>query len=174
MPIRDIEEFAGVRPDAPRVLSNRGANGIDGTVSSAFGVASGAQGPVVLLVGDVALAHDIGGLLSARRLGIPLTIVVLNNDGGGIFHFLPVSAEVDAFEEHVATPHGLNFERMATLYRCSYERPRTPAELRSTVMGSVGAAATTIVEVCTDREENLALHRRVANAVRAALAGGEA
>jgi 2-succinyl-5-enolpyruvyl-6-hydroxy-3-cyclohexene-1-carboxylate synthase len=173
MPIRDIEEFAGVRPDAPRVLSNRGANGIDGTVSSAFGVAAGARGPVVLLVGDVALAHDIGGLLSARRLGIPLTVVVLNNDGGGIFHFLPVAAESDAFEEHVATPHGLNFEQVASLYGCSYERPRTAAELRSAVMGSVGVAATTIVEVRTGREENLVLHRRVADAVSAALAGLE-
>jgi 2-succinyl-5-enolpyruvyl-6-hydroxy-3-cyclohexene-1-carboxylate synthase len=152
------------------VLSNRGANGIDGTVSSAFGAAAGAQGPVVLLVGDVALAHDIGGLLSARRLGIPLTVVVLNNDGGGIFHFLPVAAEADAFEEHVATPHGLDLERVAGLYGCSYERPRTTTELRSAVMGSVSGAATTIVEIRTARDENLAMHRRVADAVSAALA----
>ena len=71
---------------------------------------------MVLLIGDVALAHDIGGLLAARRLGLKLTIVLLNNDGGGIFHFLPVAGERDAFEEHVATPHGLEFARAAELY----------------------------------------------------------
>src|SRR5438067_4872595 len=108
MPIRDVETFAAARPDPPRVLANRGANGIDGTVSAAFGAASVGR-PVVLLVGDVALAHDIGGLLAARRHSLSLTIVLLNNDGGGIFHFLPVASQRDAFEEHVATPHGLDF-----------------------------------------------------------------
>ncbi|HEY4428187.1 MAG TPA: 2-succinyl-5-enolpyruvyl-6-hydroxy-3-cyclohexene-1-carboxylic-acid synthase [Solirubrobacteraceae bacterium] len=91
MPVRDVETFWPVRPDPPRVLCNRGANGIDGTVSSAFGAAAAAAGPAVLLTGDVALAHDIGGLLAARRLSLKLTIVLLDNDGGGIFDFLPVS-----------------------------------------------------------------------------------
>ena len=130
MPVRDVEEFVAVRDGGPRVLANRGANGIDGTVSTAFGVAAAGDGPVVLLTGDVALAHDIGGLLAARRLGLPLTIVLLNNDGGGIFHFLPVSGESDAFEEHVATPHGLDFADAAKLYGCDYERPETAGELR--------------------------------------------
>jgi 2-succinyl-5-enolpyruvyl-6-hydroxy-3-cyclohexene-1-carboxylate synthase len=92
MPVRDIETFWPVRPDPPRVLCNRGANGIDGTVSSAFGAAADERGPVVLLIGDVALAHDIGGLLAARRLDLPLTIVLIDNGGGGIFDFLPVAA----------------------------------------------------------------------------------
>ncbi len=91
MPVRDIETFWPVREDPPRVLCNRGANGIDGTVSSAFGAAAAGDGPVVLLIGDVALAHDIGGLLAATRLGLKLTIVLLDNDGGGIFDFLPIS-----------------------------------------------------------------------------------
>jgi 2-succinyl-5-enolpyruvyl-6-hydroxy-3-cyclohexene-1-carboxylate synthase len=172
MPIRDVEEFAPVRPDPPRVLSNRGANGIDGTVSSAFGATAVSPGPVVLLIGDVALAHDIGGLLAGRRLGLPLTIVLLNNDGGGIFHFLPVSGQRDAFEEHVATPHGLDFRRVAAAYDCAYARPRTLGELRSAVTGSLGAGTgTTIIEVRTDREENLALHRRVAEALSPPEAG---
>lgn len=91
MPVRDIETFWPARADPPRVLCNRGANGIDGTVSSAFGVAADGRGPVVLLIGDVALAYDIGGLLAARRLGLKVTIVLLDNGGGGIFDFLPVS-----------------------------------------------------------------------------------
>jgi 2-succinyl-5-enolpyruvyl-6-hydroxy-3-cyclohexene-1-carboxylate synthase len=168
MPIRDIESYLGVRSGGPRVLSNRGANGIDGTVSSAFGVAATGV-PTVLLTGDVALVHDIGGLLAAHRLDLPLTIVLLNNDGGGIFHFLPVAGEADAFEEHVATPHGLAFERAAELYRCGYDRPATLEELHAAVERSLGARRTTIIEVRTDRQQNLALHRHAADAVAAAL-----
>ncbi len=120
MPVRDVESFFPAREQPPRVLANRGANGIDGTVSTAFGVAAtGVR--TVLLIGDVALAHDIGGLLAARRLGLDLTIVLLNNDGGGIFHFLPVAGEGADFEEHVATPHGLDFARAAVALR---PRPR--------------------------------------------------
>ena len=118
--------FWPVRGDPPRVLCNRGANGIDGTVSSAFGAAAARRGPVVLLIGDVALAHDIGGLLAARRLGLALTIVLLDNGGGGIFDFLPVASAAmaraphddaasasagaeDLYTRHVATPTGLDF-----------------------------------------------------------------
>jgi 2-succinyl-5-enolpyruvyl-6-hydroxy-3-cyclohexene-1-carboxylate synthase len=173
MPIRDVELYLPAREDGPRVLANRGANGIDGTVSSAFGAAAAGDGPVVLLIGDVALAHDIGGLLAARRLGLPLTIVLLNNDGGGIFHFLPVSGETDAFEEHVATPHGLDFAHAATLYGCGFERPGTLAALREAVHASTAATATTIIEVRTDRAQNLELHRRAAEAALAALSRRE-
>src|SRR5207247_3295834 len=107
MPVRDVETFWPVRDAPPRVIGHRGANGIDGTVAAAFGAAAARTGPVVLLIGDVALAYDAGALISARRLGLALTIVLVNNDGGGIFHFLPVAGEGDAFIEHVATPHGL-------------------------------------------------------------------
>ncbi len=160
MPIRDAELYlpAGRGSRPPRVLSNRGANGIDGTVSTAFGVAAATQGPVVLLIGDVALAHDIGGLIAARRLGLDLTIVVVNNDGGGIFHFLPVSGEGDAFEEHIATPHGLDFAKAAALYGLGHTRADTAGELTDAVRRPG------IVEVRTDRAENLALHRRLAEA----------
>ena len=169
MPVRDVEEFCMARDRGPVVLSNRGANGIDGTVSSAFGAAAAGEGPVVLLVGDVALAHDIGGLLAASRLRLALTIVLLNNDGGGIFHFLPVAGETDAFEQHVATPHGLEFAAAATLYRCDYRWAQTLADLRDAVESSIAGNSTSIIEVRTDREENLALHRRVAKAALAAV-----
>ncbi|MEA2197921.1 MAG: 2-succinyl-5-enolpyruvyl-6-hydroxy-3-cyclohexene-carboxylate synthase [Solirubrobacteraceae bacterium] len=169
MPVRDVEEFFPARDDPPRVLSNRGANGIDGTVSAAFGAAAVSPGPVVLLIGDVALAHDIGGLMAARRLGLSLAIVLLNNDGGGIFHFLPVSREGDAFEEHVATPHGLDFAHAAALYGCAYERPADVAGLQAAVQSGIAGRGTTIIEVRTDRAANLALHRRVADSALHAL-----
>ncbi len=169
MPIRDVESFLPARADAPRVLSNRGANGIDGTVSSAFGAAA-TGAPVVLLIGDVALAHDIGGLLASRRLGLALTIVLLNNDGGGIFHFLPVASQRDAFEEHVATPHGLRFSRAAELYGCSYELAQDVDGLRAAIERSLDSPGTAIIEVRTDREQNRELHRQIEGAVRSRMA----
>ena len=169
MPVRDVEQFFPAGEPAPRVLSNRGANGIDGTVSSAFGAAAASDGPVVLLIGDVALAHDIGGLLAARRLRLALTIVLINNDGGGIFHFLPVAAEADAFEEHIATPHGLRFAHAAALYGCDYELAHSVAALGAAIGHSLEAEGTTIIEVRSEREHNLELHRRVSDAALLAL-----
>ncbi|HEX3979040.1 MAG TPA: thiamine pyrophosphate-dependent enzyme, partial [Solirubrobacteraceae bacterium] len=163
MPIRDAELYLPARTRGPRVLSNRGANGIDGTVSTAFGVAAVTRGPVVLLIGDVALAHDIGGLIAARRLGLDLTIVVVNNDGGGIFNFLPVSEEGDAFEQHIATPHGLDFARVAALYGLDHTRADTAADLA----GALRRPG--LIEVRTNRAENLALHRSLADAGLAAV-----
>ncbi len=169
MPIRDVETFCPARPDPPRVLSNRGANGIDGTVSTAFGVAAGASGPVVLLIGDVALAHDIGGLLAARRLGLPLVIVLLHNDGGGIFDFLPVAAEGDAFERHVATPHGLDFAHAAALYGLLHEPVSTAEQLGQTLDRALASDRATLISVRTNRKQNVELHARVWEAVRAAV-----
>jgi 2-succinyl-5-enolpyruvyl-6-hydroxy-3-cyclohexene-1-carboxylate synthase len=165
MPIRDVELYFPAGAPLPRVLSNRGANGIDGTVSTAFGVAAATDRRVVLLIGDVALAHDIGGLIAARQLGLDLTVVVINNDGGGIFHFLPVSGESDAFEEHVATPHGLDFAKAAALYGLEHSRAHTPADLAE----AITRPGPCIVEVRTDRVENLALHRALADAGLAAV-----
>jgi 2-succinyl-5-enolpyruvyl-6-hydroxy-3-cyclohexene-1-carboxylate synthase len=168
MPVRDVETFFPARDAPPRVLANRGANGIDGTVSTAYGVAAVAPGPVVLLIGDVALAHDVGGLLAGRRLRVPLTIVLLDNDGGGIFHFLAVAGEGAAFEEHVATPHGLDFGHAAALYGCEHVRVAAPEPFRAALDDALAADRTTLIHVRTDREENVAVHRRVWESVRAA------
>jgi 2-succinyl-5-enolpyruvyl-6-hydroxy-3-cyclohexene-1-carboxylate synthase len=170
MPVRDVETFWPVRSDSPRLLSNRGANGIDGTVSTALGVAAASAGPTVLLVGDVALAHDLTALLAARRLDLRLTIVVLNNDGGGIFDFLPVAGERDAFEEHVATPPGLDVAAAAALHGCEHALVAGPEGLRAALDAALASQRTTLVEVRTDRGENVALHRGVWEAVAAALA----
>ena len=168
MPVRDIESFAPVRDDAPRVLCNRGANGIDGTVSSAFGAAAVATGPVVLLIGDVALAHDVGGLLAARRLGLPLTIVLLDNDGGGIFEFLPIAGARDVFEEHVATPHGLDFAHAAALYGCAYADVADLAGLRGALAAALAGDGTTIIRVRATRRERRAAPRAAGSGRRGA------
>ncbi|MGA9285507.1 MAG: 2-succinyl-5-enolpyruvyl-6-hydroxy-3-cyclohexene-1-carboxylic-acid synthase [Solirubrobacteraceae bacterium] len=172
MPVRDIETFWPVRPDPPRVLCNRGANGIDGTVSSALGAAAAGRGPVVLLIGDVALAHDIGGLLAAKRLGLELTIVLLNNEGGGIFDFLPVAGAAiakDVYAQHIATPTGLDFAQVAGLYGLSHEPVADVAGLRAALERALAARGSTIVEVKTERAANVELHRRVWDAVAGAL-----
>jgi 2-succinyl-5-enolpyruvyl-6-hydroxy-3-cyclohexene-1-carboxylate synthase len=174
MPVRDVETFFPARERPPRVLANRGANGIDGTVSTAFGVASVADGPVVLLIGDVALIHDIGGLLAASRLGLTLTVVLLHNDGGGIFDFLPVSTTHPRadYVEHVATPHGLDFAHAAALFGCGYEAVDGVEGFRAALGRALAADGTSIVAVHTDRPANVALHRavwdEVAGSVRAA------
>jgi len=166
MPIRDVESFFGARDDPPRVLSNRGANGIDGLISSAYGIAASREGPVVLLIGDVAVAHDIGGLLAGARHRIPLTIVALDNGGGGIFDFLPIASQSDVFEEHVATPTGLDLARAAALYGARYEAVGDVDELHRGLEHSEG---TTILHVRNDRTANVALHRLLWAAVAGAL-----
>ncbi|HWV85892.1 MAG TPA: 2-succinyl-5-enolpyruvyl-6-hydroxy-3-cyclohexene-1-carboxylic-acid synthase [Capillimicrobium sp.] len=166
MPVRDLETFAAVRDGGPRVLSNRGANGIDGTVASALGVAA-TGAPTTLLIGDVALAYDHSALLAVPRLGLAPAIVVLDNGGGGIFDFLPVATQADAYEAHVATPPGLDPERIAALYGLAYAPAATVAELRD----AVGAGGARLIHVRTDRAGNVALHRRVWDAVAAAIGG---
>jgi 2-succinyl-5-enolpyruvyl-6-hydroxy-3-cyclohexene-1-carboxylate synthase len=190
MPVREIETFWPVREDPPRVLCNRGANGIDGIVSSAFGAAAADRGPVVLLIGDVALAHDIGGLLAARRLELKLTIVLLDNAGGGIFDFLPVAdapiaraaepepndaddpaiATEDLFTRHIATPTGLDFADAARLYGIGHERVDDVPAFRRALERALATPTTRIVEVRGDRTANVRVHREVWRAVASAIA----
>ncbi len=174
MPVRDIETFWPARPDPPRVLCNRGANGIDGTVSSALGAAAAGRGPVVLLIGDVALAHDIGGLLAAKRLSLKLTIVLLNNEGGGIFDFLPVSdtpmaQRDDRYTRHIATPTGLDFAKVAALYGLDHEAVADVADFRAALERALAAPTSTIVEARGERAANVELHRRVWSAIAGAI-----
>jgi 2-succinyl-5-enolpyruvyl-6-hydroxy-3-cyclohexene-1-carboxylate synthase len=169
MPVRDVETFFPAREDPPRVLSNRGANGIDGTIATAYGVAAASDGPVVLLIGDVALAHDVGSLLSARRSGIPLTIVLVDNGGGGIFDFLPVSTQGDAFEGHVATPTGLDVAGVAQAFGLHHLEVEDLDGLRAGLDYGLSSEGTQLLHVRTSRPENVARHRRVWDAVGAAL-----
>jgi 2-succinyl-5-enolpyruvyl-6-hydroxy-3-cyclohexene-1-carboxylate synthase len=200
MPVRDIETFWPARPDPPRVLCNRGANGIDGTVSAAFGAAAqaaqvGAERheppqPVVLLIGDVALAHDLGGLLAASRLELALTIVLLDNGGGGIFDFLPVAqtqmaravldestsatdedTREDIYTRHIATPTGLDFGAAAALYGLAYVRAGSLRDLRTACEQMLApGTGSGLIHVCTERGANVALHRAAWASVAHALA----
>ena len=167
MPIRDMEAFFPVTSNPLRILANRGANGIDGVVSSAAGAALATGGRGWLLTGELALLHDIGGLLAARRAGAELTIVCANNGGGGIFDFLPLAEHGagETFEEHVITPSGVDLARVAELAGLEHRTASTPDEVRA------AAAEPGLVEVRTDRAENVRLHRELTARVADALSG---
>ena len=166
MPIRDVEAFVATGRKPLRFLSNRGANGIDGTIASAAGAALGESAHALVLLGDLALQHDLGGLMDARRLGAELTIVCANNGGGNIFDYLPVaqSAEREAYEEHIVTPTGIDLERVAALAGLPYARATTPDEVRAAVERGAG-----LIEAPTDRARNVALHRELVARVEARL-----
>jgi 2-succinyl-5-enolpyruvyl-6-hydroxy-3-cyclohexene-1-carboxylate synthase len=176
MPVRDLDAFLPPSPRGLRVLANRGANGIDGIVSSALGAAAGSDGPLALLTGDLALLHDLGGLLAAKRHGLSATFVVVNNGGGGIFSFLPVADwrdEVD-FDTHFTTPHGLDLAHAARLFDARHARPRSWEAFRLALKSALAEPGLDLVEVCVDREANVAHHRELWAAVSEALAGWEA
>ena len=164
MPVRDLDAFAFPRRKPLLVHGNRGASGIDGILSSAAGVAAGGEGPVLAIVGDVAFIHDMNGLLSARDHA-EVIFVLVNNDGGGIFHFLPIRDFEPAFTRHFATPHGLDFAHAAALYELPHERVRTRAQLVSALERGIAAGGSRIIEVATDREWNRRRRQAVYGAV---------
>jgi 2-succinyl-5-enolpyruvyl-6-hydroxy-3-cyclohexene-1-carboxylate synthase len=173
MPVRDLAAFTPVTARRVRHLVNRGANGIDGTVSSALGAAAAARaagsGPAVLVTGDLAFHHDANGLLAARRHGLPLTIVLINNDGGGIFEMLPISGYGEPYETWFATPHGIDFAALCAAYGIGHRRPADWEDFRAQVRDGLASDATTVIEVRTERRANRAQHQRVWEAVAARL-----
>ena len=158
MPIRDLD--LAMRPGGVRVLSNRGASGIDGIVSTAFGIASVSPTPVVVLIGDLALLHDANGFLVEPRPNV--VFVVVNNDGGGIFSFLPQVRQTDVFERVFGTPHGRSFEMLAAFHGVHH---RHLAEIGPQVEAAVAAGGTWILEAVTDRVSNPEIHRELTRAV---------
>ena len=167
MPVRDVDAWAS-RAAHIRVLANRGVNGIDGVVSSALGAAIAARRPTVALLGDLALLHDLGGLVAAARVGAPLTVVAVDNDGGGIFSFLPVAEQTPHFEALFATPHGLDLGRAAAFVGARLHTPRNALQLRAALRESLGGGLH-LVHVRTDRAANVERHRALHAAVAAAL-----
>jgi 2-succinyl-5-enolpyruvyl-6-hydroxy-3-cyclohexene-1-carboxylate synthase len=171
MPVRDLDAYFPTSGRAIRFMANRGANGIDGVVSSALGVAAVTPTPLVLVIGDLSFYHDLNGLMAAKKNGLKATIVVLNNDGGGIFSFLPqaTNIEPDTFEALFGTPIGLDVEAAAKLHGACFVRPTSWDLFREAVATGIAGDGLTIIEIVTDRRQNVAQHRAVSAAVAARL-----
>jgi 2-succinyl-5-enolpyruvyl-6-hydroxy-3-cyclohexene-1-carboxylate synthase len=187
MPVRDLDAYLPSAASAVRLLANRGANGIDGVLSSALGAAAVHAGPTLLVVGDVSFLHDIGGLLGGRLPGASLTVLLVDNDGGGIFSFLP-QATADApaaglparYEALFGTPHGMGsrlgpvVEAYGGRWTDLGARPWTSAAvdragIAAAVAASLGTPGITVIRYATGRARNVELHRQVASRVAAAL-----
>ncbi|MBI5546304.1 MAG: 2-succinyl-5-enolpyruvyl-6-hydroxy-3-cyclohexene-1-carboxylic-acid synthase [Deltaproteobacteria bacterium] len=170
MPIRDLDAYATRSQGPLRVFANRGVNGIDGVTSTALGVAAALGGKTALLTGDLALLHDLSALVAARKLGLSLTIVVTNNDGGGIFGFLPVAARTRHYERLFGTPHGVDLSHAAGLGGATLHRPADVESYRRALAVALEGGLH-LVELASRRDENVELHRAL-NA-RLAQAGGD-
>lgn len=169
MPIRDQEAFLPAAAADALFLCNRGANGIDGLISSGIGAAHASGRPTTILTGDLGLLHDVGGLAALREVSVPVRIVVIDNDGGGIFHFLPQARALAAeeFEALLGTPRGVDAARAAALFDLPHRRLDSLAELPAAL-----AAGTGLIEVAVDRRSNVAAHAELAALVSRALNPG--
>ncbi|MBI2171966.1 MAG: 2-succinyl-5-enolpyruvyl-6-hydroxy-3-cyclohexene-1-carboxylic-acid synthase [Chloroflexi bacterium] len=166
MPVRDVDSFFPTMSKKVRFLANRGVSGIDGVVSTALGAAAASGRRIVLVIGDISFYHDMNGLLAAKAHKLNATIIVINNDGGGIFSFLPQAAYTDVFETYFGTPHGLTFKAAAELYGLGYTRVEDWRSYRSAVSHSLTDKGVAIIEVPVPaRDTNVALHRQVWQAV---------
>jgi 2-succinyl-5-enolpyruvyl-6-hydroxy-3-cyclohexene-1-carboxylate synthase len=174
MAVRELDAFLPVSTRRVRVLANRGANGIDGIVSSALGAAAAASGPLFLLSGDLAFLHDAGGLFAAHQHGIDSTLVIVNDDGGGIFSLLPIAAHGDDvdFERLFTVPHGIEIGGVAGAYGLEHQRVTTAPELSRALEHSQATAGTQVIEVAVDRRENLALYREIHREIGRAVESG--
>ncbi|MDQ3305818.1 MAG: 2-succinyl-5-enolpyruvyl-6-hydroxy-3-cyclohexene-1-carboxylic-acid synthase [Actinomycetota bacterium] len=172
MPVRDVEWYAAARDDV-RVLANRGANGIDGVTSTAVGVALGSDAPSALLVGDLAFLHDTNGLLGLAGRAVDLTIVVVDNGGGGIFSFLPPARALEAerFELLFGTPQGVDLVALARLYGLAADPVDDLAALEAALHQAVrSGGGVKVLVATTERAANVAIHDEIHAEVAAALA----
>lgn len=173
MPVRDLEWYATPRSDV-RVHANRGANGIDGTISTAIGLAISSGHPTAVLLGDIAFLHDSTALVGIKQRGIDLTIVVVDNDGGGIFSFLPQATSIDGetFEQLFGTPHGVKPEELAAAHGIASLTIKEPAAFPSAIRSTMTSGGVWLVVVRTDRTANVKVHQELNDAVGRALVLG--
>jgi 2-succinyl-5-enolpyruvyl-6-hydroxy-3-cyclohexene-1-carboxylate synthase len=171
MPIRDMDTFFWCQDRSFRCLGNRGANGIDGMISSALGAsaAGGAEEPAILVIGDLSFFHDLNGLLAARLHSLDLLIILLNNNGGGIFSFLPQAAYPEHFEQLFGTPTNLDFRPVVEMYGGSFQRISSWSEFRSALQSGLAGKGLRVIEVPTERTSNVAMHGQLWQAVEQAL-----
>lgn len=168
MPIRDMDMYADPHGNPVRVIANRGASGIDGGIASFLGFVHGLKAGGTAVVGDLALLHDLNSLALVKDTPYAVTIVVINNNGGGIFSFLPIAERRDLFERYFGTPHSLTFEKAAEMFGLDYFRVNRRDEFAA-LYGREQSNRPRLIEVVTDRSANHKAHLVLENAVRTAL-----
>jgi 2-succinyl-5-enolpyruvyl-6-hydroxy-3-cyclohexene-1-carboxylate synthase len=165
MPIRDLDMYGfraidgDIRSLNPRIAANRGTSGIEGAIASATGFAVGLQAPVTAIVGDLSSLYDLNSLALLPHNPQPVIVIIINNDGGGIFSFLPIAKSTQIFDTYFGTPHGLDFAHAAAMFKIDYYHPQERDELIGDYNRSLANNRSAIIEVTTDRTENLDLHQ---------------
>lgn len=160
MPIRDLDTFFHKQRKNISIYANRGANGIDGTVSTALGVGAAKQQPLYLVLGDLTFFHDMNGLIAAKQYNVPITIILINNNGGGIFSFLPQAQHPKHFELLFGTPLDIHFEHIIRMYGGKYHAVEDWDHLKS-LCASGEEFGIRLFEIKTNRDENLKEHRQI-------------
>ncbi len=166
LPIREMDVFASNAGERVDLSANRGASGIDGTIATALGYAVGANKPVTLFIGDLAFLHDLNSLAMVKKAPAAVTIVVVNNNGGNIFSFLPIAKHHDIFEQFFVTPHNLHFEHAASMFALDYTKVDTVEGFTDSYLKAVSGTKSSIIEVTVDRHHTSDTHRAVADAIR--------
>ncbi len=167
LPVRHLDQFGLPTPHRIHAYANRGASGIDGNTSTALGIGAGhPQHPLVAIVGDITLYHDMNGLLAVHRCDVPVTIILLNNGGGGIFHRLPINQYDPEFTEFFVTPHGLDFSHTAALYGLNYVVANSRETFQTAFDESVSKRTPTIIEVQTNARDDLRRRNEIVQRVQ--------
>jgi 2-succinyl-5-enolpyruvyl-6-hydroxy-3-cyclohexene-1-carboxylate synthase len=169
MPVRDFDIYGGLINSSSNIASNRGASGIDGTLASATGFAKGIQKPTTVVLGDLALIHDLNSLSLVNKSANIMIIIVINNHGGGIFSFLPVAGFKHVFEKYFGTPHTYNFKQVSAMFDLKYYRPLTNQDFNITYKKCMSAKKSSLIEIHTDRQENFNLHQQIQKKVKSIL-----
>jgi len=169
MPVRDFDMFADFPSSVPSVSANRGASGIDGTLASAAGYCSGLNKPTTVVLGDLAMIHDMNSLLLIDGSENPITLVVVNNGGGGIFSFLPISKFSHIFEQYFGTAHDYDFKHLARMFNLKYYQPSTNKDFVDDYKKCASGKRSALIEIKTNRDQNFALHQEIQKKIKAVL-----
>lgn len=173
MPVRDANQFFFSSSGCGTIFGNRGVSGIDGNIATICGLAEGNAKATLGVIGDLAFLHDINSLALMAKAKQPIVLCVINNGGGGIFSFLPVAKRKEAFEEFIAASHEIQFESAAKLFNIPYFHPQTPAELTDLLFQQQTTPQTCIVEMTTDRVQNVHVHEQILKAIGTCLSSAD-
>ncbi|MFA6598980.1 MAG: thiamine pyrophosphate-dependent enzyme, partial [Ignavibacteriaceae bacterium] len=165
LPVRDFDFFASSLNKELTVYHNRGASGIDGILSTALGIAYASKNPTVLLTGDIAFYYDLTSLLTAKQYKIPLIIILVNNDGGGIFQFLPIAKYENVFEQFFTMPHALSFKTFVKEFGGNYSLIKKQSDFEKQMKKSLSAKNFSVLEIKTDAKISLQIRKKYWEAV---------